>query len=172
MSDVKTIDSVTPQFLADALQGAGYRVNVSEQNGAVQLLSASQGIGFAVRFGNPASQEGQYLDFTLSCALRVQGELPQGLENRWNIEKRFARLARHGEFLVLEQDVVLAGGVSESYLRVATELWDRLLQEFLLYLRTFASQQGTEPVQAVQQDGDQAAAGQDASAAVQAQQED
>lgn len=171
MSDVKTIDSVTPQFLADALQSAGYRVNVSEQNGVVQLLSASQGIGFAVRFGNPATQEGQYLDFTLSCALRVQGELPQGLENRWNIEKRFARLARHGEFLVLEQDVVLAGGVSESYLRVATELWDRLLQEFLLYLRTFAATQASAQAQTEQQAGDQADAERDTSAETQAGQE-
>ncbi|WP_163010289.1 YbjN domain-containing protein, partial [Pseudomonas viridiflava] len=88
--------------LQELLQSAGYRVTVSEQNGMVQLLSASQGVGFAVRLGNPAAEDGHYLDYTLSCALRVQGELPAGLAERWNVEKRFARLTVQGAFLVLE----------------------------------------------------------------------
>ena len=46
-----------------------------------------------------------------------------------------------GVFLVLELDVIVAGGVSENYLRATTELWDRLLQEFLLFLRANASAQ-------------------------------
>ena len=65
------ITSVTPQSLTELLQEAGYRVNQTEQNGIVQLLSASQGIGFAVRFGNPAAEQGAYVDFTYSCALRL-----------------------------------------------------------------------------------------------------
>lgn len=75
------ITHVSPQSLTDVLQAAGYRVNPSEQNGIVQLLSASQGIGYAVRFGNAAVEQGSYVDFTFSCALRVQGELPQGWPN-------------------------------------------------------------------------------------------
>ncbi|MGU9560598.1 hypothetical protein ACQXW1_17725, partial [Lactiplantibacillus pentosus] len=66
--------------------------------------------------------------------------MPVGIESAWNIGKRFARLAVQGEFLVLEMDVVVAGGVSESYLRATAELWDRLLQEFLLFLRQYADQ--------------------------------
>lgn len=67
------IASVTPQSLTELLQGAGYRVNQTDQNGIVQLLSASQGIGYAVRFGNAAGAEpGRYVDFTFSCALRVR----------------------------------------------------------------------------------------------------
>ena len=69
------ISHVSPQSLTEVLQAAGYRVNQTEQNGIVQLLSASQGIGYAVRFGNPAVEQGSYVDFTFSCALRVQGEL-------------------------------------------------------------------------------------------------
>jgi hypothetical protein len=57
------------------------------------------------------------------------------------VEKRFARLSVQGVFLVLELDVIVAGGVSENYLRATTELWDRLLQEFLLFLRANASAQ-------------------------------
>ena len=139
MTDSNLILDVSAERLQEVLQSAGYRVTVSEQNGMVQLLSASQGVGFAARMGNPALPEGQFLDYTLSCALRVQGELPAGLAERWNVEKRFARLTVQGAFLVLELDVIVAGGVSENYLLATTELWDRLLQEFLLFLRANAA---------------------------------
>ena len=139
MTETSLILDVNAERLQALLQSLGYRVTLSEQNGMVQLLSASQGVGFAARMGNPAQQEGHYLDYTLSCALRVQGELPAGLADRWNVEKRFARLTVQGVFLVLELDVILAGGVSENYLRATAELWDRLLQEFLLFLRANAT---------------------------------
>ena len=86
MTDSNLILDVSAERLQEVLQSAGYRVTVSEQNGMVQLLSASQGVGFAARMGNPALPEGQFLDYTLSCALRVQGELPAGLAERWNVE--------------------------------------------------------------------------------------
>ncbi|POM17971.1 hypothetical protein CSX04_06273 [Burkholderia cepacia] len=80
------IEAISADRLADVLRRAGYRVTAAEQNGAVQLMSASQGIGFAVRFGNPAvalAPQGAdatpaalpYIDYTLSCVLQVQGEL-------------------------------------------------------------------------------------------------
>lgn len=140
------VEAISADRLADVLRRAGYRVTAAEQNGAVQLMSASQGIGFAVRFGNPAAAlapQGAdatpaalpYIDYTLSCVLQVQGDLPAELVADWNRTKRFARLASHGQFLALEMDVIVAGGVSERYLRSTIELWDRLIQEFLLHLR-------------------------------------
>ncbi|MGG1948140.1 YbjN domain-containing protein [Trinickia sp. NRRL B-1857] len=142
------IEAIGIEELADLFRGAGYRVTAAEQNGIVQLMSASQGIGFAVRFGNVASamleQQAiggvqpnavRYLDYTLSCVMQVQGELPVELVASWNRTKRFARLASHGAFLALEMDVVVAGGVSARHLRSMIELWDRLIQEFLLHLR-------------------------------------
>ncbi|WP_322024145.1 YbjN domain-containing protein [Burkholderia sp. BCC1977] len=138
------IEAISAERLADLLRRAGYRVTVAEQNGAMQLMSASQGVGFAVRFGNPAAglvPQGTdaaaipYIDYTLSCVLQVQGDLPAELVANWNRTKRFARLASHGAFLALEMDVVVAGGVSERHLRSTVELWDRLIQEFLLHLR-------------------------------------
>ncbi len=149
------ITSVTVQSLTELLQEAGYRVNPSEQNGIVQLLSASQGIGFAVRFGNPAGGQGGYVDFTYSCALRIQGELPEGLAQVWNASRRFARLSVQGEFLLMEMDVVVAG-VSVTYLRSQLELWDRLLQEFIVYLREY-SQQAAQMQAAAQSVGEEAA---------------
>jgi hypothetical protein len=140
------IEAIGIEQLADIFRAAGYRVTAAEQNGVVQLMSASQGVGFAVRFGNvaPAFVEPKtsaepaavrYIDYTLSCVLQVQGELPADLVPSWGRTKRFARLASHGPFLSLEMDVLVAGGVSERYLRSTIELWDRLIQEFLLHLR-------------------------------------
>ena len=86
MSEQKSdmIEAVSLQYLAEVLQGAGYRTNESEQNGGKQLLSASQGIGFAVRPGNPVGEGPEMLDFTLSCALRIQGTLPENMVSDWN----------------------------------------------------------------------------------------
>jgi len=144
MSTAEMIQSITPEQFTEQLQAAGYRVNHMEQGGIVQLLSASQGIGFAVRFGNPAVTAGSFLDFTFNCALRVQGELPEGLAEVWNTTRRFARLSRQGDFLVMEMDAIVAAGVSEEHLRSLVELWDRLLQEYVVYLRDY-SQQARQP---------------------------
>lgn len=151
-ADIVLIEAVSLDQLADIFRSAGYRVTVVEQNGASQLMSASQGIGFAVRGGNALPQASApaaaYFDYTLSCTLQVQGDLPADLVPSWNRTKRFARLASHGAFLVLEMDVVAAGGVSERHLRSMTELWDRLIQELLLHLRNRPAMAAEEAVAA------------------------
>ncbi len=152
MSEDTLIQSITPEQLGELLQRAGYRVNPTEQGGVVQLLSASQGIGFAVRFGNPAVTVGSFLDFTFSCALRIEGELPEGLAQMWNATRRFARLGVQGDFLVMEMDAIVAAGVSEDHLRGQLELWDRLLQEFVVYLREFTQQARQKAAAPMQQE--------------------
>ena len=72
--------------------------------------------------------------------VHLQGELPQGVAEQWNASRRFARLSLQGEFLVMEMDVVVAAGVSNDHLRGNLELWDRLLQEFIVYLREYSQQ--------------------------------
>lgn len=157
MSDMTMIHALSTERLQELLHSMGYRVTVSERAGQRQLLSAAQGIGFAVRPGNPAKTEGEFIDYTLSCALRVQGELPAGLTSTWNIGKRFSRLTSQGEFLVLEKDVIITGGVSQNYLRATADLWDRLLQEFVLFLREYVST-NTTPSANHQDDADSASA--------------
>jgi hypothetical protein len=48
---------------------------------------------------------------------------------------RFARLSRQGEHLVLSMDVVVAGGVTENHLVAQCELWDRVIRDFIMFLR-------------------------------------
>ena len=78
MNDITLIEHLSVDSLTEALQDAGYRVNRSEQNGVVQLLSASQGIGYAVRFGNPAATPASYLDFTSAAPCACRANCPPG----------------------------------------------------------------------------------------------
>jgi hypothetical protein len=46
-------------------------------------------------------------------------------------------LAVQGDFLAIEMDVMLNGGVSADHLHSNVELWDRVIQEFVVYLRDY-----------------------------------
>lgn len=151
MTASSIVENVSADTLTNLLQEAGYRVNRTEQNGVVQLLSASQGVGYSVRFGNPATEAGHYLDFTFSCALQIQGDLPDELSNRWNASRRFSRLSVQGSVLVLEKDVIVADGVSSKYLLGNLLLWDRLLQEFVIYLRDYRRDNAAAPASAAKE---------------------
>ncbi|GAA4322207.1 YbjN domain-containing protein [Pigmentiphaga soli] len=136
-ADSPILTAVSPEQVAEAIRNAGCAVSAVEQDGVVRLHSASHGVGFQVLWGNgPAA--GRFADFTLSCPLRVQGgQLPDGLLAEWHRSKRFARVAQHGDFVVLEMDVVVAGGVAPAYLTVAAQLWTQMMGQFFLFLRNF-----------------------------------
>ncbi|MGY2486554.1 YbjN domain-containing protein [Cupriavidus sp. CP313] len=129
--------SVNAEQVAQAIRAAGCAVNIIEEEGVARLHSASHGIGFQVLWGNRLAT-GQYLDFTLSCPLRVEGgTLPDALLAEWHRSRRFARVAAHGDFIVLEMDVMVTGGVSEEYLSVSLQLWTQMMGQFFLHLRNY-----------------------------------
>lgn len=131
------LTTLNAEQMADAIKAAGCAVTSIEHDGVVRLHSASHGIGFQVLWGNEAAP-GQYADLTLSCPLRVQGgDLPAGLLAEWHRSKRFARVAQHGDFVVLEMDVLVAGGVSKEYLNINLQLWTQMMGQFFLFLRNF-----------------------------------
>ena len=51
------------------------------------------------------------------------------------MSRRFARLQFSPPFLVFCMDVSAAGGVAPNYLRAQIEIWDRLAQDLIAYLR-------------------------------------
>lgn len=137
MSDTD-IQSLTPDSLRRLLQDAGYRAEaLTDPTGVPRLGSATGGMPFEIRFGNriPGDVEA-YADVTFIAALRIQGTLSLDIVNTWNNTKRFTRLHVNQDFLFLDMDVTVLGGVTAAHLRTQIQLWDRLVQELLQYLRS------------------------------------
>jgi hypothetical protein len=129
--------SITQEQLGELLQSSGYRTEHRvDQNGAPLIASATAGITFNLRLGNRAAAplEG-FLDFTYITVIKIEGEFPLRRINEWNQNKRFARLHRVDDFVILDMDTIVAGGVTERHVRATLELWDRLIQELMAWLR-------------------------------------
>ncbi|WP_024506335.1 YbjN domain-containing protein [Bradyrhizobium sp. ARR65] len=143
MSDI--ITKLTLDSLREIFQSAGYRVEtLSDPVANVQYLrSATSGLAFDIRPGNRfAGEEQSFADVTLVAPLQVQGDLPLDLVNRWNATRRFSRLQLSHPFLVFCLDICVAGGVAPNNLRAQIEIWDRLVQELIGYLREELSKLG------------------------------
>jgi hypothetical protein len=137
MSDAM-MTKLTLDSLREILQQAGYRVEaVTDPLANVPYLrSATAGLAFDIRPGNRLAGDGQdFADLAFVAVLQVQGELPLDVVNRWNATRRFARLSLSQPFLVFCLDVSLVGGVALDHLRAQIEIWDRLVQELIAYLR-------------------------------------
>lgn len=132
----------TPVMLRDVLQAVGYRVEETNSpiGGAPALRSATAGMAFDVLFANPLPPDDSgkspgWADVTFQAALQVQGELPLSLVNHWNVTRRFGRLNLLQNLLLLDMDVVAAGGVRVGNVRAQVEIWDQLVQRLIAYLR-------------------------------------
>jgi hypothetical protein len=137
MSDTQLV-KLTLDSLRSVLQQVGYRVEeVTDPVANLPYLrSATGGLAFDIRPGNRlADADGSFVDVAFTAILQVQGELPLELVNRWNTTRRFARLQLSQQFLVFCLDVSVAGGVMPNHLRAQIEIWDRLVQELIAYLR-------------------------------------
>jgi len=123
---------IAPAELADLLRERGFRAELQEPGPVV--VSAASGLGFRAEFANPAAA-GRFLDFTLVCAIEVPAETSAPLASRWNASRRFGRLQQRDGVLVLDMDVLLAGGVTDAYLQARVEIWDQLLRLLVTDLR-------------------------------------
>jgi len=138
------IMSLTPEQLGAIMQDAGYRTeHRTDNNGTPLIASATAGISFNVRLGNRAVPPAEgYLDFTYLTVIKIEGDFPVERTNDWNRNKRFARLHKVDDFIVFDMDVVIAAGVTHNHVRATMELWDRLLQELMAWLRGDAAAGG------------------------------
>jgi len=146
MSDAPIV-KLTLDSLRSALQLVGYRVEeVTDPVANVPYLrSATGGLAFDIRPGNRLSDvDESFVDVAFTAVIQVQGELPLDLLNRWNATRRFARLQLSQQFLVFCLDVSVAGGVMPNHLRAQIEIWDRLVQELIGYLRDELRQLSTK----------------------------
>jgi hypothetical protein len=146
------ISSLTLQTLRENFQEAGYRVEALTDPVAntEYLRSATAGVAFDIRPGNRLPGEGDsFADVALVAVLQVQGDVPADLVNRWNASRRFGRLQFSAPFLVFCLDVSVMNGVTPAHLRAQIELWDRLVQDLVPFLRTaFAEAAAKKPAAA------------------------
>lgn len=134
-------DTLIAKFSLDdlirILQQAGYRVETvtGSEPGAAHLRSATGGVMFEIRPGNRLADSGDFVDAMIVAAVKMEGNLPLEMVNRWNATRRFARLQFGESFLMLTQDISVIGGVSADHLRGQIEIWDHLVQQLIGYLR-------------------------------------
>lgn len=126
---------------ADALRASGFRAEaVRQPDGTTLIQSAAQGLGFVLIPGNPAPEASErFIDYSFSCLIQLQGPIGADVVARWNQQKRFARLFATRDRLVLSLDVFIGADHGARQLRAHAELWDRLLNEFIAYLRAPAA---------------------------------
>lgn len=137
--------SMNADQVAEAIKASGCAVTAVNVDGTVRLHSASQGIGFQVLWGNSV-REGEYVDLTLNCPLRIEGGiLPEGVLADWHRTKRFVRAAQHGDFVVLEMDILAAGGITTDHLAMQIQLWSQMMGQFFQHLRNFTTQTAQTP---------------------------
>lgn len=135
--------SITLDGLRDLMQQVGYRVEtLNDPAGNAFLRSATGGVAFDIRGGNRLAGAGGYADLTFATVLQVQGDLPLDIVNQWNNSRRFARLHLVPGLQVFDMDVSVAGGVAPLALRTQIEIWDRLVQEFIPFLRDEVGKRG------------------------------
>ncbi len=145
------ITSLSPDSLTQILQKSGYRAEVFSDGGETVLRSGTGGMSFNVRFADPAPDKADHHHgVTFFVAMKVEGgSLPLALLNRWNNEKRFGRLHLDRGFLVLDMNVILLGGIAAAHLIAQIQVWDRMLQEFLAWLRVQPIEQPAPMLSAV-----------------------
>jgi hypothetical protein len=132
------ITSLTLETLRESFQQAGYRVEtLTDPLANIQYLrSATAGVAFDIRPGNPLGEGNGFADVALVAILQVAGDMPLDIVNRWNGSRRFGRLQLNQPFLVFCLDVSVLNGVTPAHLRAQIELWDRLVQDLVPFLRT------------------------------------
>lgn len=139
-----SIRSFTAETIRETLQEAGFRAEIASGPGTAAgplIRSGSSGLAFEVRLLNPLQIDAKsFADVTFTAGLQLQGPLALEIVNRWNASKRFSRLYIAQGHLIIAMDVVLQGGVPPEHFRAQIEIWDRLLQELLAYLRNTAQE--------------------------------
>lgn len=140
------ISSITPAEIVALLHEAGFRAEVVNGEKPPRVRSAVQGLTFSIGFASQPDSAQRYSDFSFNCPLRIKGELPGDLLERWNQKKRFARLLRNEHFLYVTMDVVLAGGVTHRHLHAQLELWDQLIRELFVHLQQPLQTDSVQPL--------------------------
>lgn len=129
------ISAVTTGTVQELLREAGLEVRLAGTKEQPQVVSAVAGINFNVRFGTPAKDGSGWTDFTFSAPFTVDQEVSPVIGAFWNRRNRFARVYRTQDQLLLDMDVIVAGGVTRAHVKYMAAVWADVAQLFVRHLR-------------------------------------
>lgn len=129
------ISTVTTGTVQELLREAGLEARLAGTKEQPQVVSAVAGINFNVRFGTPAKDGSGWTDFTFSAPFTVDQEVSPVIGAFWNRRNRFARVYRTQDQLLLDMDVIVAGGVTRAHVKYLTAVWADVAQLFVRHLR-------------------------------------
>ena len=119
--------------MAQLMQQWGYPVEIESLGDGSQVIrSSSGGLNFDVNFFNCG--DGKWprcSDLQWQIAFNPNRPPSLDLINQWNVDWRFARAYLYqGQYVYMEFDLRLTGGVSDGTIREYTESYEVLMQEF------------------------------------------
>jgi len=129
------ISTVTTGTVQELLREAGLEARVAGTKEQPQVVSTVAGINFNVRFGTPMKDGSGWTDFTFSAPFTVDQEVSPVIGAFWNRRNRFARVYRTQDQLLLDMDVIVAGGVTRPHVKYLIAVWADVAQLFVRHLR-------------------------------------
>ena len=129
------ISTVTTGTVQELLREAGLEARLAGTKEQPQVVSTVAGINFNVRFGTPMKDGSGWTDFTFSAPFTVDQEVSPVIGAFWNRRNRFARVYRTQDQLLLDMDVIVAGGVTRPHVKYLIAVWADVAQLFVRHLR-------------------------------------
>ncbi|MEI5677093.1 MULTISPECIES: YbjN domain-containing protein [unclassified Mesorhizobium] len=131
----KLVSRITRGLLAEILGECGWKVTLEGNDEAPRIASAVNGVNFNIHFGTRCTDGDGWTDFTVSAPFAIDEEISSVLGAFWNRRNRFARVYRTDKQLLIEMDVIVAGGVSRDHLKYQFAVWNDLTTLFLRHLK-------------------------------------
>ncbi len=125
----------TTGTVQELLRDAGLEARLAGTKEQPQVVSSVAGISFNIRFGTPAKDGSGWTDFTISAPFTVDQEVSPVIGAFWNRRNRFARVYRTQDQLLLDMDVVAAGGVTRAHVKYLFVVWTDVARLFVRHLR-------------------------------------
>lgn len=137
---------LTPLDFHAAMQDGGYRIRTfpADRIGMIRPDTRDE-LSFMVRFGDGgANRCAERGDVSVLATVRLQGDQPFAVVNRWAVTKRFAGSPHGASDLAVDASIAVIGGMTAGHLGTlldcGADLVDKLLADFKAKLTRERSQ--------------------------------
>lgn len=129
------ISAFTTATVQELLREIGWEAGLAGTKEQPQVVSAVADVKFNIRFGTTSIDGNGWTDFTISAPFTVDQEVSPVVGAFWNRRNRFARVYRTRDQLLLDMEVVAAGGVTRAHVKYLFAVWADVAHLFVRHLR-------------------------------------